>query len=162
MKGVRVRGAATNDPHDVGETDDVGYPQHVILMAAVADLAFTAAVAVHVAFYDVVGWTVVLIVVATLVFVAATIVALAAKNRRVVIAGVILVALAGCGALSAAVDGGLRYHALRQQGIDADGVHDRRVGGAMLSGISASLAAITALPLAAYLAYGVFQSDRVR
>jgi hypothetical protein len=146
----------------VAETGDgVGISPFGILMAAVADLAFTGAVAVQVAFYDVVGWTVVLVVASALVFIAATITALAAKRRRVVIAAVILVACAGLAAAGAAVDGGLRYRALRQQGIVADGAHDRRVGGLMLSSISASLAAIIALPLAGYLAYGVSRADRV-
>jgi hypothetical protein len=156
-----VRRVATHDPDDIEETGDVGFPQGVILMAAVADLAFTAAVAVHVAFYDVVGWTVVLIVVAALVFVAATIVALAAKRRAVVIAGVVFLALAGCGAVAAGVDDGLRYRALRRQRVDADGAHDRRIGGAMLCGASASVAALAALPLAGYLAYGILRADRV-
>jgi hypothetical protein len=145
----------------VAEAGDVGFSQFAILVAAVADLAFTGAVAVHVAFYDVVGWTVVLVVVAALVFVAATITALAAKRRRVVVVAVILVACAGLAAVGAAVDGGLHYRALRRQGIVADGAHDRRVGGAMLSGASAALAAATALPLAGYLAYGVSRADRV-
>jgi hypothetical protein len=159
---VAVGRTATREPDDdVTDADHVGYPQLAILMAAVADLAFTGAVAVHVAFYDVVGWTVVLVVVSALVFVAATITALAAKRKRVVVGAVVLVACAGLGAIGAAVDGGLRYRDLRQPGHNADGVNDRRLGGAMLSSASASLAAIVALPLAGYLAYGVFRADRV-
>jgi hypothetical protein len=152
---------ATRAADDLGQTSDVRYPQFVILVAAVADLAFTGAVAVHVAFYDVVGWVVALVVASALLFVAATITALAAKQKRVVVAAVILVAVAGLGAVGAAVDGGLRYHALRRHAVDADGVHERRVAGAMLSSVSASLASITALPLAGYLAYGVARTDRM-
>jgi hypothetical protein len=146
----------------VRDTGEVGFPQLAIVMAALADLAFTGAVAVHVAFHDLWGWGIVLAVIASaLLFVAATIMALAAKRRATVIVAILLVALAGLGALVAAANGGLRYQAVRRQNAGDQFVQSRQTTGAMLSGVSASLAAVTALPLAGYLAYGVFRADHV-
>lgn len=141
-------------------TGGPGDSQWVILLAAVADLTFTGAVAVHVAFIDLSGWAAALVIGCALVFVAATIAALSARRSGVVLTAVVLIALTAGGAVVAAVDAGRRYDALRQATFgDRTGVRlvepgsaqGRRMGGAMLSSISASLAAITAFPLAGYL-----------
>jgi hypothetical protein len=136
------------------------YPQSVILVAAVADLAFTAAVAVHVAFYSVVGWTVVLVVVSTLLFIAGTVVTLVARRKKVVLAAVILVGVAALGTLGAsAADRGLRDQRSSRQTL-RDSLEERSLEGAMLASISALIAGAAALPLAGYLAYRTLRMGR--
>jgi len=167
-----VPGFSTREAHDFRKTNAVGISPSAVLLAAVADLAFTGAVAVHVAFYNVVGWTVALVIASALLFIASTITALASKRKAVVIAAVVLVAVAGLGAVAAAVDNGLHSRAVRREAFrtatglpvaapDADATRDRRLAGTMLSSISAALAAISALPLAVYLAYGIIRTDDV-
>jgi hypothetical protein len=139
---------------------EVTYPQSVILVAAVADLAFTGAVAVHVVFNDVVGWTVALVIVSTLLFIAGTVVALVARRKKVVLVAVILVAVAGAGTLVASVaDRGLRDQVSRRRAF-RDPVEERSLEGAMLSSVSALIAGGAALPLVGYLAYRTFRAGR--
>jgi hypothetical protein len=165
-----VAGISTRERDGSLQANAVGISAVAVLLAAVADLAFTGAVAVHVAFYNVVGWTVGLVIASALLFIASTIAALASKRKAVVIASVALVAVAGLGAVTSAVVNGLHYQSVRREafrtatglpvaGPSADATRDRRLAGAMLSSVSASLAAITALPLAAYLAYRILPAD---
>jgi hypothetical protein len=158
-----------------GETESAGgaspgrHSQLIVLLAALGDVAFTGAVAVHVAFADGSRWAVALVSAATVAFVAATIVALVARRTAVVFVAAVVIALAGVAAAVVAVDAGRRYDALRGEAfggragvrlVEPDSAAGRRMGGAMLSGIAASLAAITAFPLPPYFVYRAFRRDR--
>ena len=155
------------DQRESNEDDALGHSQLVILLAAFADVAFTAAVAAHVAFADVSLRLAVVVAASALTFVVSTIVALVAARRRVVIVATVLVTLAGLSAAVVAIGSARRYDALRREAfgdragvrlVEPDSARGRRMGAAMLSSISASLAAITALPIAGYFAVRVFRA----
>lgn len=156
-----------DEPDDANGPDEAPHSQLIILLAAFGDVAFTGAVAVHVAFSDVAIWPAVLIACATVAFVVATVVGLVTRRRGVAMVAAGVVALAGVAAVVVAVDAGRRYDALRHEGfgdragprlVEPDSAHGRSMGAAMLSSIISSLAAITALPLPAYLAYRAARS----
>lgn len=162
--------AAAQEPDDAGEGGEAPHSQLVVLLAAVGDVAFVAAVAVHVAFADGLGWAVTSAAVSALVFSVATIVALVARRKAVAAVATALIALAGLTAAGETVAAARRYDALRQEAfgdrggvrlVEPDSAHGRRMGGAMLSSITASLAAITAIPLAGCLALRIYRTDRV-
>jgi hypothetical protein len=160
---------------EAGGRDGAGQPGHgrhsqlAVFLAVLGDVAFTGAVAVHVAFADASVAAAVLVGAAALAFVAATVVALVARRRAAVAVAAAVIALAGLAAAVEAVAAARRYDDLRRQAfgdragvrlVEPGSAQGRRMGGAMLSSISASVAAITAFPLAGYLAVSTLRTGR--